>query len=364
MTLTSDTNPFFQKGLDGLDAIPISTDVAAVEHLLALCPAAAVTPLHVLDDAARRLGLGGLYAKDERDRMGMGSFKALGAAFVIAREAANVRGEGARGEGARGEGDWETALKGRVFVTASAGNHGLSVVAGSRLFGASSVIYLSKTVPGSFADRLRGMGAEVVVAGDDYEASMDAAQAGAAENGWTLLSDSTWPGHDGGVGVMQGYLVAAKEAADQCPEPPSHIFLQAGVGGFAAAMAVHLRERFGDTPRIVVVEPDRAPALRQAIAEGQLCDAGSGVSSMGRLDCKRASQTALLSLSETTNDFATISDADVENLLPDMAAMGLATSPSGGAGLAAVLMAADKGQFGLGPESRVLVFISEGPVDD
>ncbi|MGC6484576.1 MAG: pyridoxal-phosphate dependent enzyme [Candidatus Puniceispirillales bacterium] len=354
MTLSFDTNPLYPTGLDNLEATPISTDVGAVEALLQHCPAAAATPLHLLDDEARRLGLGGLYAKDERARMGMGSFKALGAAFVIAREAA----------AARGDRPWAEALEGRVFVTASAGNHGLSVVAGSRIFGASSVIYLSRTVPGSFAERLRGMGAEVVIAGDDYEASMVAAEDAAEANGWTLLSDSTWPGHDGGVGVMQGYLVAAREAADDCPQPPSHVFLQAGVGGFAAAMAVHLRARFGATPRIIVVEPDRAPALRQGMAERAICDAGSGVSSMGRLDCKRASQTALLSLSQTATDFATISDDDVAARLPQMAAAGLATSPSGGAGLAAAMMAAEQGLFGLGAESRVLVFISEGPVDD
>ena len=52
-------------------------------------------------------------------------------------------------------------------------------------------------------------------------------------------------------------------------------------------MAVHLRGAFGDAPRIIVVEPDRAPALQQAIRQGELCDAGEGVSSMGRLDCKR-----------------------------------------------------------------------------
>ena len=358
MALTFDNNPFFGSGLDGLGATPISTDVAAVENLLRLCPAAAATPLHDKAADAARMGLGSLHVKDERERMGMGSFKALGAAFVIAREAEAAR---------RKAGDdlaWETALKGRVFLTASAGNHGLSVVAGARIFGASSVIYLSETVPASFAERLRGMGAEVVIEGADYEASMAAAEAGAVARGATLLSDSTWPGHDGGVGVMQGYLVSAREAADACPQPPTHIFLQAGVGGFAAAMAVHLRAAFGAAPRIIVVEPDRAPALRQAISQGQLCDAGEGVSSMGRLDCKRASLTALASLSETATDFATLTDADVEAELPQMAAMGLATSPSGGAGLAAAMIGARSGMFGLGADSHVLVFLSEGPIGD
>ena len=357
MTLSFDPNPFFGTGLQGLKATPISTDVTAVKNLLELCPVAAETPFHDKSDLAASLGLAGLYIKDERSRMGMGSFKALGAAFVIAREAALTREKNPDVE-------WSETLKGRVFVTASAGNHGLSVVAGARIFGADAVIYLSETVPSSFADRLRGMGAEVMIAGSDYEASMDAAEKGAAKNGWTLLSDSTWPGHDGGVGVMQGYLVAAEEAANACPEAPSHIFLQAGVGGFAAAMAVQLRAAFGSHPRIIIVEPDRAPALRAAILSGGLCDAGEGVSSMGRLDCKRASLTALDSLSKTANDFATVTDSDVEAELPAMAEAGLATSPSGGAGLAGAMIAAREGLFGITSSSHVLCFISEGPVED
>ena len=159
-----------------------------MENLLRLCPVAAATSLHDKAEDAARMGLGSLHVKDERERMGMGSFKALGAAFVIAREAEAAR---------RKAGDdlaWEEALRGQTFLTASAGNHGLSVVAGARIFGATSVIYLSETVPASFAERLRGMGAEVVIEGADYEASMAAAEAGAVTRGATLLRIPHGPG--------------------------------------------------------------------------------------------------------------------------------------------------------------------------
>lgn len=357
MSISFDSNPFFGIGIDGLHATPISTDVVAVKNLLTQCPAAAETPFYDKADLASSLGLGGIYIKDERHRMGMGSFKALGAAFVIAREAAQVRE-------AMPHIDWGETLRERVFIAASAGNHGLSVVAGARIFGASAVIYLSETVPASFAGRLQDMGAEVVIAGEDYEASMAAAEKRAEVEGWDLLSDSTWPGYDGGIGVMQGYLVVADEAAAACPKPPTHIFLQAGVGGFASAMAVHLRAVFGESPRIIVVEPDHAPALRAAISNGSLCDAHGPVSIMGRLDCKRASLTALHTLAITANDFATITDEDVEAELPMMESAGLATSPSGGAGLAAAMIARREKLFDLHDSSRVLCFITEGVIED
>ena len=83
------TNPYFKKGLPGDNGIdPVSTDVEAVKKLLSLCPKAAETPLAESAKLSHELGINKLWFKDERDRMGLGSFKALGAAFVIASDAA------------------------------------------------------------------------------------------------------------------------------------------------------------------------------------------------------------------------------------------------------------------------------------
>jgi diaminopropionate ammonia-lyase len=149
-------NPFRGRGLpeDVLMGAPWpSVDAQAHEALSTQCPAAGETPLVMVDGFGPRLWL-----KNERGRMGLGSFKALGAAYVIAHEAV-----------ATGADDLSVALKDRAYVTASAGNHGLSVAAGARIFGARAVVYLSDNVPDGFAARLRKTGAEVVRAGADYE---------------------------------------------------------------------------------------------------------------------------------------------------------------------------------------------------
>ena len=176
-------NPYCGQGLPDLPLTP-SQDAQAVARLLALCPNHTQTPLLDLPDLARRAGIGTLRVKDERGRMGLGSFKALGAGYAIAHQAASV---------VQGD-DWARALAGRIYVTASAGNHGLSVAAGARLFGARAVIYLAETVPEAFAIRLRAKGATIVRAGATYEESMQAAEEAAAAQHWTLLSDSSWPG--------------------------------------------------------------------------------------------------------------------------------------------------------------------------
>ena len=97
-------------------------------------------------------------------------------------------------------------LFGITYVAASAGNHGLSVATGANVFGAQAVIYLADTVPESFAAKLQNVGASVVRAGADYAASMQAAKAAAADKGWILLSDSSWPGYvDIPHQLMEGY---------------------------------------------------------------------------------------------------------------------------------------------------------------
>ena len=320
--------------------------------LLARCPVARTAPLVAADALARQAGVAQLWVKDERTRMGLGSFKALGAAYVIACAAEDS-----------GADDLSKALAGTTYVTASAGNHGMSVAAGARVFGAAAVIYIAQTVPDSFARRLRDKGAEVVREGADYEASMAAAAKAAQANGWTLLSDSSWPGYtDLPHRLMQGYLAMVEEVAGQIPAPPTHIFLQAGVGGLAGAVAARARALWGDAPFIVVVEPDAAPALFASVQAGRPVVAEGPVSAMGRLDCKEPSLIALKGLSRDADAFALISEAEAQAAMPILAALDLATTPSGGAGLAALLASAPhRAALGLDAQSRVLCILSEGP---
>lgn len=335
------TNPWRGKGLpdDVLSGAPApSVDVTTPAEIMKRCLPSDETPLIRIE------GLGAqVWAKDERMRMGLGSFKALGAAYVIAHRAAN--------SGAR---DLSTSMAGHTFVSSSAGNHGISIAAGARAFGANAVIYLSETVPEGFAERLRALGADVVRAGADYEGSMTAAMQAADDNRWILLSDTSWPGYfDIPHRLMEGYVVMAEEAVRQMPEPPTHIFLQAGVGGLAGACAAYFRKIWGDAPRIIVVEPEFAPALQVSIREGRCVNTDGPVSDMGRLDCKEPSLIALNGLSRDADDFVTITEDEAFAVLPELAAQDAATTTSGGAGLAALKA------MQLGPEARALCFISE-----
>ena len=356
--LTMMINPLRGAGLaseDGLATGHVETDAAAAKALFAHCPAAHETALIGHDALAQQFGVGTLSLKDERNRMGLGSFKALGAAYAIAKMAA-ARADAGDSEAMAG------ALKGQTFVCASAGNHGLSMAAGAKLFGAQAVVYLSDTVPQDFAERLEAKGARVVREGANYEASMDASKKAAADNGWLLLSDGTWLGYsDPARDVMEGYLIMAHEVADQMAEPPTHIFLQAGVGGLAAACAAAARTCWGGGVKLIVVEPKAAPALYESIKAGTSGETSGPVSSMGRLDCKTPSHLALKYLAKEADAFMLIDEDEVAQTVALLGENGIAASPSGAAGVSGLHHLGDAGQaLGIDGQSRVLAYISEG----
>ncbi|RED18746.1 pyridoxal-phosphate dependent enzyme [Pontivivens insulae] len=315
-----------------------SVEAARAQALVARCPHHAPTPLARNATLETTLGVAEVWVKDERARMGLGSFKALGAAYVIACDAQ------------------EGAAAGRTYVTASAGNHGLSVAAGAQAFGAKAVIYLSDTVPEAFAHRLRQIGAEVVRAGSDYEQSMTAASDAATTNGWSLLSDSSWQGYTAVPHrLMEGYLVLMAEVIEALDPPPTHLFLQAGVGGLAGAAAALARSAWGDGLEITVVEPEAAPALQASIRAGKAVHAPGPVSAMGRLDCKEPSLIALKGLARDANHFATLSEEEGHAAAALASRAGLPSTPSGTAGLGGA-MGTD-----LPATARVLLIFSEGP---
>ena len=330
----------------------VRTDVDNVRKVVAACLKPEVSPL-IDSNLAKKNGINSLWFKDERNRLGVGSFKAIGASYVMAHEAINKIGYDFSEEELR------SSLKGRTFITASAGNHGISLAYGAQQFGAKAIIYLSKTVPSNFIGYIESFGAEVVIEGKNYEASMAAAEQAANRNDWTLLSDSTWEGYSAGIDVMAGYLVMASEAFEQCPETPTHIFLQGGIGGYPASVAACARKYYGDKPKIVIVEPTEGRVLQASIEAGKAIESPGEVSNMGRLDCKVASLGALSSLAQTANYFMTITDEEATACLPELEENGLQTSESGGAGYAGLLKCIQNNGCEIGPDSKVLLILTE-----
>ncbi|KII11635.1 pyridoxal-phosphate dependent enzyme [Phaeobacter sp. S60] len=340
-----------------MNKINVTLDPAKPQQMLQACPAYRPSPLALHEVVGHQV-----WIKDETDRMGLGAFKAMGGVYAVAellmRETGLTENDLTSDAG-------RAAASHVTFVCASAGNHGMAVAAGARLFGAACRIHLADTVPKDFVQRLRAKGSEVVRSGATYEESIAAAIKDAEESGAVHLADGSWPGYTEPPRlVMEGYTVIAQEMRDSFASSgqwPTHVYLQAGVGGLAGAMAYMIRTNWAVQPEIIVVEPDAAPCLQHSARAGEMVTVDGPVSNMGRLDCKTPSLLAYEILSKAANRYVTISDTAALRGVEVSATLGIASTPSGAAGLAALVQDLEAGTS---PDMRPLVILSEGGVDD
>jgi diaminopropionate ammonia-lyase len=173
---------------------------------------------------------------------------------------------------------------------------------------------------------------------------------------------------------MQGYTVIVREALKRLPEPPTHVFLQAGVGGFAAAVAGHLAIVLGeDRPTVTVVEPARAACVYETAKAGRpVTIVHSKPTVMAMLECYEPSLVAWRVLSRLGDAFMTVDEEDAVSVMNRLARPAgndpaIVSGESGGAGLAGLIRAAGdkkiRTALGLDSSSRVLIINSEGATD-
>jgi diaminopropionate ammonia-lyase len=175
---------------------------------------------------------------------------------------------------------------------------------------------------------------------------------------------------------MQGYGVMAAEAIGQLPpdQAPTHVFVQGGVGGMAAAVAAHLAWRWDHRrPMLIVVEPEIAACLLASARAGHPATIeGSLETVMAGLSCGEPSLLAWEILEEAVDAFMTISDDAAKAAMRLLAAgqggdPALVAGESAVAGLAGAIAAgrddALRQKLGLDQSSKILLFGTEGATD-
>ncbi|MBN9512542.1 MAG: diaminopropionate ammonia-lyase [Alphaproteobacteria bacterium] len=378
MFLTNN-HPDYRAQLDPVDAETLGIAAAReVERFLGHRYNHAETPLHSLPGLAAQLGLASLHIKDEGQRLGLGSFKALGGSYAVIRlvlEEASRRLGRTVDVGELHDAAVKAIAATMTFACATDGNHGRSVAQGAALVGARSVIFVHGGVSDRRVAAIARFGAEMVRVEGTYDDSVIEAARVANEKGWTIVSDTSWPGYERiPLLVMQGYTAIVHEALRQLADPPTHVFVQAGVGGVAAAIAGYLALALGDNrPRFVVVEPARAACLFETAKAGHLVKIAHGEPTvMAMLECYEPSRVAWRVLARAADAFMTVEEEDA------VAAMNRLARPAGGdpvivggesgvAGLAGLTRAATIPELGaklaLDRSSRVLVINTEGATD-
>ena len=340
-------------------------------------PQYAPTPLAELSALAAQMGLKSLLVKDESQRFGLNAFKVLGGSYAIARHIAarlGLRPEemtfaALRSDAAR------AALGNAVFFTATDGNHGRGVAWTARELGCRAVVRMPKGTAKSRVENIRALGAEVTVEDCNYDGCVRLAARQARETaGGVLVQDTAWPGYTQvPLWIMQGYLTMALEADEQMVAPPTHIFLQAGVGSMAAAVAAYFAQTCPCPPRIILVEPTAADCFFRSAARGEIeAVRGEMRTMMAGLACGEPSPMAWDILKGLTSACVSCEDAVAARGMRALARplkgdKAITSGESGAATMGALLeVAADeaaRAALGLDARARVLLFSTEGDTD-
>jgi diaminopropionate ammonia-lyase len=342
---------------------------------IASWPGYAPTPLVELPDAAAAARVARVAYKDEGGRFGLGSFKALGGAYAVMRLLqAELARRGVANAATAAElmdGTHKDATRAITVCCATDGNHGRSVAWGAQRFGAGCVIFVHEHVSQGRRDAIAKWGAEIRVVPGNYDDAVREAQKQADANGWFVVSDTSYPGYtEVPRDVMQGYRVMADEAAEQFGEAPTHVFIQGGVGGVAAAVSSQMRSRFGAAVKVIVAEPDKAACLLASAEAGQPTTVEGDLDTlMAGLACGEPSLLAWQELERGAFAFAAVTDGSAVDCMKALAARqpAVVAGESAVAGLAALLLSARepfaRTALGLEETSRVLLFGTEGATD-
>ncbi|MCP5083380.1 MAG: diaminopropionate ammonia-lyase [Alphaproteobacteria bacterium] len=338
----------------------------------------APTPLVELSALASRLSVASIIYKDEGPRFGLGSFKALGGAYAVLKvlhhEIEKAAGHAVPMADAC-NGKYADIAGQTTVISATDGNHGRSVAWGAQRFGMPCRIYIHAEVSEERAIAMRALGANVTRIDGDYDASVALTRKEGEENGWFIVSDTSWSGYtETPSEVMAGYGVMTHEINQELNRAPTHVFLQGGVGGLAASVTAALKQHWGDdSSRVVVVEPELAPCLLMSAKAGEATVAVIEEETlMAGLSCGAPSKLAWAILEQEASDFLTIPEGVVGPAVRLMARplegdQPLDTGESAIAGLAGFICAAMQEELrkkiGLDENSRVLLIGSEGVTD-
>ena len=313
------------------------------------------TPLILLNKLNKKLKLNKIFYKDESKRFHLKSFKALGGAYAV-----------------------EKIIKGndkKVISTATAGNHGRSVAWGAQKNGLECKIFISEFVSESRAEVMRSFGADVIRVKGNYEDSLNECIEQSNKNNWQIVQDVAWEDYKLVPKLtMAGYSVMMKEISEQIKnEKISHVILQAGVGGMAAAMVAGIARYLDYVPKIIIVEPDSAACVLESVKEGKIKKISIKKESiMGGMSCGEVSLVPWEILKNSVHFCVTVSDDYISktvkylanNSFSDKKIIGGECSTPGIASLVGLSNDLEvKNKISLNENSNVLLFGCEGDAD-
>ena len=329
-------------------------------------PGYAPTPLVPLDSLAAELGVEKVWLKDETQRIGLPSFKIMGASWAVAAAIARHLTLDSLDLGSL-----RASLSGSgvQLCAATDGNHGRAVARMARLLGVPCRIF----VPAGLAeDRIASIAserAEVVRGTHTYDPTVMEAADWAASERALLIQDTSWSGYEEVPRqIVLGYDTILREVDDELRlrgfGTPTLVMAQAGVGSFASAVVAHYGSG-DDRPQFVSIEPDSADCVAASIQEGLPTEAAGHLDSiMAGLNCGVVSELAWPILRDGLGAAVTIDDDGAREGMRELAQAGMSAGECSGAAVGGLrLLLSDarwRERLGITSESCVLVFATEG----
>ncbi|NLY19842.1 MAG: diaminopropionate ammonia-lyase [Tissierellia bacterium] len=274
------------------------------------------TPLVDLKEQAKLLGVSKILVKDESYRFGLNAFKVLGGSYAVGKVVADRLGI------ALEDLPYEKLISREVkeklgeltFVTATDGNHGRGVAWAANKLQQKSKVFMPRGAAQERVDNIAKEGAEVTVFDGNYDEAVRYANDLAEKNGYIMVQDTAWEGYeDIPRWIMQGYMTLAWEmytSMEDMKVKPTHVFLQAGVGSFAAAATGFLVNMYGkDNLDITIVEPSTVACIYEsAIENKRVLVGGDHKTIMAGLACGEPNTVGLKVLLDYATHFISASD--------------------------------------------------------
>ena len=341
------------------------------------------TELKKLNHLAEYLGVDAFYVKDESSRFGLNAFKGLGGSYCIGKYIGKKCGipeeqltyEKLKSEEVRKETEQLT------FVTATDGNHGRGIAWPAQELGIKAVVYMPNGSAEERLENIKKLGAQASITNLNYDDTVRFAAQCEKEKGWVLVQDTAWKVYEKiPTWIMQGYTTMALEAIAQLQkERPTHIFLQAGVGAMAGALAGFFADYYQKAkPTIVIVEPNKADCIYRTAGadDGKIhIITGDMNTIMAGLACGEPCTVGWEMLSRYADYFVSMPDAIAAkgmrvlgNPLPGDERVISGESGAATTGFVTELMTNESLEYlrrtlGINEESKVLCFSTEGDTD-
>jgi diaminopropionate ammonia-lyase len=331
-------------------------------------PGYSPSPLIEAPELAHQLGVGKLYIKDESSRLGLPSFKILGASWGVYRALDRHVG---------GLREWTTlaelneqldAHRPLALAAATDGNHGRAVARMARLLGLGARIFVPA---GTARARIEGIESEGAIC-DVVDGTYDDAVARSAQEAGErclVISDTSWPGYgDVPRWVIEGYSTIFWELEDQLGDHDvDAAVIQLGVGALGAAAAIHWRGDGRRSPFLIGVEPDGAACVLASARAGRIVTVpGPHDSIMAGLNCGTPSIVAWPFVTAGFDAFVAIGDDRARQAMRALAQARVVAGETGAAGVGCLIELFESGagrKLGLHETSRVVVLCTEGATD-